>query len=95
MVVNKTSKIGSIVFKIIFFCVFSFSLIIGIVLSCNVNSISEAASVSFIENWTVIDQGGNSIETGRTYSDDRAYSEDFTIISRMPEIKRRTASSAL
>lgn len=67
---------------------FSFSLIIGIVLSYNVKSISEAASVSFIENWTVIDQGGNSIETGRTYSDDRAYSEDFTIISRMPEITR-------
>ncbi len=39
----------------------------------------------YIENWTVIDSFGNRTEVGRTYVDDRAFAENFTIVGRLPE----------
>ncbi len=38
----------------------------------------------FIENWTVTDSKGNKFEVGRSYVDDRAYSEDFIIEATLP-----------
>ena len=42
----------------------------------------------FIENWTITDSAGNITEVGRTYVDDRAYTEDFVISTTLPEIGR-------
>lgn len=39
----------------------------------------------FIENWTVIDSDGNEMQAGRSYVDDRAYEEDFTIVATLPD----------
>ena len=41
--------------------------------------------IQYIDKWTVTDSSGKSFETGRTYNDDRAYTEDFTITSRLPK----------
>lgn len=38
---------------------------------------SPADDYSYIDNWTVIDSNGNSFKVGRTYSDNRAFTEDF------------------
>lgn len=43
------------------------------------------STTEYIESWTVIDQSGKSFETGRTYNDNRAYNQDFTIVSKLPE----------
>ena len=86
MALSKTNKAGRLLFKTVFFCLFIFSLLMGIFLTSIVknNSKMYAAKTDYIENWTVIDQAGNTFETGRTYNDERAYHEDFTIISRLP-----------
>ncbi len=40
---------------------------------------------TYIDNWTVTDSQGNSFEVGRTYSDNRAFTEDFTVVSVLPD----------
>lgn len=87
MVDNKTSGKIKLIFKIVFFCVFAFSLLVGIYLTSLVKdkTENEGSVIDYIENWTVIDDAGNSIKTGRTYNDDRAYKEDFTIVTKLPD----------
>ena len=87
MTSGKTSNKNMILFKTVFFCLFIFSLIMGILLMNIVkyNSQNDSNRIDYIESWTVTDQSGNSFETGRTYNDQRAYTEDFTIVSKLPE----------
>ncbi len=49
------------------------------------DSVTDIPNPVYIENWTVIDSFGNRTEVGRTYVDDRAFTEDFTIVGRLPE----------
>ena len=87
MTSGKTSNKNMIFFKTVFFCLFIFSLIMGILLMNIVkyNSQNDSNRIDYIESWTVTDQSGNSFETGRTYNDQRAYTEDFTIVSKLSE----------
>lgn len=86
MVVKKASDTCGAVFKFLFFSVFVFSLLLGIYLTINCKSISDDnTKIQYIDKWTVTDSSGKSFETGRTYNDDRAYTEDFTITSRLPK----------
>lgn len=84
---SKKTATDRLFFKTVFFCLFFFSLLMGIFLSVSVkiNSVSANSGIAFIESWKVIDQEGRSFETGRTYNDKRAYNEDFTIISKLPD----------
>ena len=50
-----------------------------------VNSKYKNAPLKYIDKWTVLDSSGNKFNTGRTYVDNRAYDEDFTIITSLPE----------
>lgn len=88
---KSKSKSNMIFFKTIFYCLFIFSLIMGVLLTNIVKNNSKVSEnkIDYIESWTVRDESGNSFETGRTYSDERAYSEDFIIISRLPDSIRR------
>lgn len=85
MAFGKNSKM--ILFKTVFFCLFVFSLVMGIFMTGIVkNSLKKDDNrISYIESWTVTDRSGNSFETGRTYTDRRAYNEDFTIVSKLPD----------
>ncbi len=74
-----------IILKIMFFCMIAFSFFCGVHLTNNVNQLSEKQELQYIENWTVIDSEGNHFKTGRSYKDERAYSEDFTLITKLPE----------
>jgi signal transduction histidine kinase/CheY-like chemotaxis protein/HPt (histidine-containing phosphotransfer) domain-containing protein len=42
-------------------------------------------TLEYIDSWTVVDDAGESFTVGRSYNDDRIYSENFTIYSRIPE----------
>lgn len=87
MVVSKTAAANSFIFKIIFLCIFAISLLLGIVLTDHVRSVpgNRAVGVQYIDHWNVIDRNGQSFRVGRTYDDERAYTEDFTIVSQLPE----------
>ena len=87
MVFKDTSGKIMLVFKIAFFCVFLFSLLTGVFLTGIVKDKSDKtiSDIIYIESWTVFDETGNSFKTGRTYSDDRAYKEDFTIVTKLPD----------
>ncbi len=80
-------KIYKSIPKMVFLCLFVFSLIIGLVLSVIVSdSTSDADNeIQYIEKWTVIDSKGRSFEVGQSYDDERALNEDFTIVSRLPD----------
>ena len=82
---RKTSKNIGLVLKIVFFCVFISCLVFGIYLSSIANIINGDVKTEYIESWTVTDESGNSFETGKTYYDDRAYTEEFTIVSHLPD----------
>ena len=86
MALSNINKTGRLFFKTVFFCLLIFSLLMGIFLTSIVKNRSEinAAKTDYIEHWTVIDQNGKTFETGRTYNDERAYHEDFIIVSRLP-----------
>ncbi len=85
MTVNgKTYNFG-IFLKIVFFCVFAFSIIIGAYLTENSNSKLEYGNVDYIEKWTVTDSSGKSFIAGRSYTDERALNEDFIITARLPD----------
>ena len=90
MAFRKTSKINMLLFKIVFFCLFIFSLLMGIFLTNIVKNHSkdENVKIDYIESWTVIDEEGHSFETGRTYNSPRAYDENFTISAKLPDIIR-------
>lgn len=87
MVDSKKTEKSKVFFKFVFFCVLGFSIFLCIYLTMIMKNESQfnKDKTQYIENWTVIDQNGNSFETGRTYDDDRAYSEDFIIISKLPD----------
>ena len=86
MVVERKKQTYSLVFKAIFYCVFAFSLIMGFFLTNAVKDVSNCNKcIEYIESWTVTDSSGKSIQTGRTYDDVRAYTENFTIASKLPE----------
>ena len=74
MAFRKTFKINMLLFKIVFFCLFIFSLLMGIFLTNIVKNHSkdENVKIDYIESWTVIDEEGHSFETGRTYNSPRA-----------------------
>ena len=75
------------IFKAVFFCVFIIILLSGAYLTNRAKSTSymNSSQVDYIDKWLVVDSSGKSFETGRTYNDNRAYSEDFTIISKLPD----------
>ena len=85
-IADKGAK-GTTVFKILFFTVFVFSLLLGAYLIKTLNNDynEHNNAIKYIDNWTVTDSYGNSFEAGRTYNDERALSEDFTIISVLPD----------
>lgn len=86
MAVNKASFTNSLFFKIMFFCLFGLTLIVGVVLTVNVRSLSQSSErIDYIEEWTVTDSSGKSFDAGRTYDDKRAFSEEFTIVSKLPD----------
>lgn len=83
---KKKTDISATVLKILFLLVAAFSLTIGLILSNNVKMLSTVKEYKFeyIDHWIVIDSEGNSFDTGRTYTNDRAYTEDFTITAKLP-----------
>lgn len=87
MGVDEATKIHTKIMKIVFFCVFCFSIILGILFTIRVKKASVASddAIEYLENWTVIDEEGNSFEVGRSYDDKRAYSEKFTCVSKLPD----------
>ncbi len=78
---------NDLMLKIVFLCLFGFSLIIGLVLTNNAVRQSESSDdeIQYIDNWTVTDSAGKSFQVGKTYNDERALKEDFTIVSTLPE----------
>lgn len=86
MVDSRKAEKSRIYFKVVFFCVLGFSILMCIYLTMIMKNQSQfnKAKTEYIESWTVIDADGNSIETGRKYDDDRAYFEDFIIAARLP-----------
>lgn len=82
---KKTEK-SKIFFKIVFYCVLAFSIFVLVYLTTIMKNDSQfnKDTTQYIEQWTVIDQNGRSKRVGRTYDNDRAYSEDFTIVSKLP-----------
>lgn len=88
MGVKKESRIGLLIFKLLFFCAFIFSLGLSIYLGESAKNASKntESDIVYIEKWTVTDGAGESFETGRTYMDKRLYSEDFTLISQLPAV---------
>ncbi|MCR5608336.1 MAG: HD domain-containing protein [Lachnospiraceae bacterium] len=74
-------------FRTLYFCLFGLAIIIGIIFSIMVkNEYNDNDNIiTYIENWTVIDKNLSSFEAGRSYSDKRAYTEDFTAIAKMPD----------
>ena len=83
---NASGKI-ELMFKIVLFCLLGFSVILGSFLTGLAKNASDKTDeqTQYIENWTVTDEKGNSFKTGRVYKDNRAYSEDFTIVARLPD----------
>ncbi len=82
-----SQSVSGLVFKIVFLCVVCFSIVLGISL-CNMSksaSDPKETAIRFLDHWTVTDQNGNHFDTGRIYNDDRAYSEDFTITTVLPD----------
>ena len=77
----------SIVFKALFFCAFAFCVILCVYLTGLVNDATSdrASTIDYIVSWTVVDEFGNRFEVGRTYEDPRAFEEDFTIVSNLPD----------
>lgn len=72
-------------FKIVLFCIIAFCLVIGSTITYSVVSTSvKKSKIEFIDSWTVIDSSGKSFSTDRTFTDNRAYTEDFTIVSHLP-----------
>ena len=84
MTINGTSNQSGMIFKILFFGVFIFSFVLNFFLIGNSNSRLEN-NIYYIENWVVTDASGNSIQTGRSYIDEKALSEDFTITAKLPD----------
>lgn len=86
MTVNRSSEKSGLIFKIVFFCIFVFSLVLGMYLTIMERNVSNDhdVKIEYIDQWTVVDENGNGQRTGRMYVDERAYTEDFTIISRLP-----------
>lgn len=89
MAINKTTTNGTtnkslLILKIIFFCVFTFSIILSVYL-IDISKSRFENTTDYIESWTVTDSSGNSIKTGRSYTDERALSEDFIITARLPD----------
>ncbi len=84
MAINGKNKISGLILKIIFFLVFLSSIV---VLFCLINGSNPKThyEVKYIENWTVTDSSGKSINTERSYTDERAFTEDFTISAKMPD----------
>ncbi len=73
------------IFKLIFLAVFLLCLVIGVQLALRVRSRANPDPLTYIEHWTVVDAAGNRTEAGRTLDDERAFEEDFTIISQLPD----------
>ena len=87
MDVSEASKRHSTFFKFVFFCVFGLSLMIGFYLtyvSMNISN-DDDIKIQYIEKWTVTDSSGSKTEVGRTFNDDRAFSEEFTITAKLPD----------
>ena len=84
---KDTSKYSSLVFKLLFFGIMIFSLMVGINTTSIVkNATHDAdAEILYIEKWTVYDSEGKSFTSGRSYTNKRAYKEDFTLISQLPD----------
>lgn len=57
MVVKRLSEKYNSFFKIVLFCMFAFSLLIGIFLTVSFNAASKnnASEIKYIEKWTVVD----------------------------------------
>ena len=73
--------------KIVFFSIIVSSFLVGIyVFSASGGSFNSKSDIDYIERWTVTDKDGRSFDTGRTYYDDRAFTEEFTITSKLPDI---------
>lgn len=61
-------------------------LCIGVKLIMDMKALQQSSSkIEYLEKWTVTGETGESFETGRTYSNQRAYTEDFSIVSEMPK----------
>lgn len=74
------------VIKLSFYLFMGLSLVFFIIVSrMDKQGVTDIPDPVYIENWTVIDSAGNKTEVGRTYVDDRAFSEDFTIVTTLPE----------
>ena len=85
MKADKREKITTAI-KILFYLSCAFCLMLVIYYNANDKwSRLPSDEPVFIEEWTVIDSKGESFKTGRTYKDKRLYTEDFTIISRIPD----------
>ncbi len=84
MTKGRTTIQSGLILKIVFFCVFALSIILSVYLTDTSNSRTEN-KIEYIESWTVTDASGKSITTGRSYTDERALAEDFTIVSRLPD----------
>ena len=73
--------------KIVFFSIIISCLLVGIyLLSTAGRNALNKATIDYIETWTVTDENGKSFDTGRSYYNDRAFSEEFTITSRLPSV---------
>ena len=86
MVLNRSPNHNSLLIKLVFYCVFGCSLLIGLylILSYRVNTEANVNHIAYIDRWTVIDKDGKQFETGRTYQDERAFHEEFTIVPQLP-----------
>lgn len=85
---DTTTQDSGAILKILFFCVFSFCIILSIALIRHSRPESEN-QLNYIENWTVTDSSGERIQTGRKYMDKRALTEDFTITAHLPDTIRQ------
>lgn len=86
MSINKALKkeivIKLLLFSVIICCAFVWNSLLG--------ALRDGATdgdhyLKYIEQWTVTDQDGNSIEAYRVYNDERAMHEDFTISAVLPD----------
>ena len=66
----------------------AFALCLGLIVYYNTHdtwSTRITDKLEYIEEWTVIAPDGETFKTGRKYSDERLYEQDFTIISTVPK----------
>ena len=87
MSVRSKEEKNMLLSKILFFSIIVSCLLVGMYLFSSVREgFNNKSTIDYIEDWTVTDSKGRSFETGRTYYDERAFSEEFTITSKLPDI---------